>query len=401
MEAVCGFYPWSKTFRRKETRPSTQTLKVTPSTGRLADKSSKSNSQLGGDREKLEDVTKLKSTCDQNSPSSSPKQNEDQDKLAATDFGNIFQNITDDSILPPFYKDVPIPSKNPDSTPHKQQLLIIGSTSDNANTTSLGWLKKVVEKKRKSIPFVVVEVDTITKILHGSAKPKKARKMSRIINDEVSRHQLLEVADPIGDLNENKITTNDYKITHVDMGLATFEGDVYHAGFSMDALIKCTKALRKENIKLQSQVLTLSQFISSLIATLVVEESTSSHIESIDSKMLQQVKRSMVYSKGANEWMKMISQNALGYLSEIVPFYSKVSSKRKELLTKLQHMRKEKNTLFVLPKEVTDLVNLDPIIWIGEKIVNDPKEVDPNRADYLEWRLDIYDNLIKETNTAM
>lgn len=109
----------------------------------------------------------------------------------------------------------------------------------------------------------------------------------------------------------------------------------------------------------------------------------------------------MSYSKGANEWMEMISQNALLYLGEIIPFYSKVSLKRKELLTELQHMRKEQNTLFVLSKEVVYLVNLDPITLIGEKIVSDPKEVDSNWVDYLEWRLDIYDNLIKETNTAM
>lgn len=227
--------------------------------------------------------------------SSSPKQSEDQDKLTNADFGNIFQNITDDNVFPALSEDVPVPSKNPVNTPHKQQFLIIGSTSDNATTTSPGWLKKVVEKKRKSIPYVVVEVDTLAKLLQGSAKPKKAKKMSRIINDEVSIHQLLEVADPIGELNENKITANDYKITHVDMGPATFEGDVYHFGFSVDALIKCAKSERKENIKLQSQVLALSQFISSLIATPVVEDNTSSHIESVDSKTLQQVKRSMIY----------------------------------------------------------------------------------------------------------
>lgn len=62
-----------------------------------------------------------------------------------------------------------------------------------------------------------------------------------MIIDSAFGHQLLEIADPIKDLSENELIEVDYKVTHVDMGPYTFEGDVYHVDYSVNALIKRAK----------------------------------------------------------------------------------------------------------------------------------------------------------------
>lgn len=59
--------------------------------------------------------------------------------------------------------------------------------------------KKVVEKKRKRIPTMTVGVDTVSKLLQSSSKPKKARRMSRMVTDATSRNQMLEIAKPVKD----------------------------------------------------------------------------------------------------------------------------------------------------------------------------------------------------------
>lgn len=71
-------------------------------------------------------------------------------------------------------------------------------------TYSPSWLKMEVEKKRKSVSPMTDEIDTITFLLQGSQKPKKTTRMSWIISDFVSGHQLLEIVDPVRDMNENK-----------------------------------------------------------------------------------------------------------------------------------------------------------------------------------------------------
>lgn len=62
--------------------------------------------------------------------------------------------------------------------------------------------------------------------------------MSQIISNSIYGHQLLDIVNPIKDMNASDIIEKDYKISHVDMGPSTLEGDVYHADFSVHALIE-------------------------------------------------------------------------------------------------------------------------------------------------------------------
>lgn len=78
------------------------------------------------------------------------------------------------------------------------------------------------------------KIDTVAKLLQGSPKPKKARRMSRMIVGPISGHRLLEIADPIDDKNEQEVTELDFNLIRVDMGPATIEGGIYHAKFSID-----------------------------------------------------------------------------------------------------------------------------------------------------------------------
>lgn len=72
--------------------------------------------------------------------------------------------------------------------------------------------------------------------------------MSRILTNPTFGNQVLEIADPIKDLNEDEITVADYKFTHVDIGPQTLEGDIYHADFSVNALIQRVNEERKERV---------------------------------------------------------------------------------------------------------------------------------------------------------
>lgn len=55
-------------------------------------------------------------------------------------------------------------------------------------TTSPAWLKTEVEKKRKVSTLVSSEIGIVALLLKTSRKPKKAKRMSRIIYGLVSHH---------------------------------------------------------------------------------------------------------------------------------------------------------------------------------------------------------------------
>lgn len=126
--------------------------------------------------------------------------------------------------------------------------------------------------------------------------------MSRIIFYSVFGHQLLEIKNPIRDMKENEIIKNDYKISHVDMGPSTLEGDVYHANFLVNALIRRAKEQKKENLELQAQVQSLKVFISSIVNP-ITKEASSSSVQGIDPNIVQKVKNNLGYAKATTVWM--------------------------------------------------------------------------------------------------
>lgn len=91
-------------------------------------------------------------------------------------------------------------------------------------------------------------MDTVAKLLQGTSKPKKARRMSQMVVDPNSGHRVLEIAGPIGDKEEHKVTEQDFNLSRVDIDPATLEGDIYHAKFSVSMLLKRVKAQEQKNI---------------------------------------------------------------------------------------------------------------------------------------------------------
>lgn len=166
------------------------------------------------------------------------------------------------------------------------------------------------------------------------------------------------------DVNKNEIIEADYKISHVDMGPSTLEGDVYHANFSVNALIKRAKEQKKENIELQSQVQSLKGFIASIVNP-VTEEASSSNFQGIDFDAVQKVKKNLGYAKAANEWIEELYQGGLLYLTKFRQLYIYVTNKRRELVAELQQVRKEHGSTYVLSKEIMELLSLNHGVLIA------------------------------------
>lgn len=78
-----------------------------------------------------------------------------------------------------------------------------------------------------------------------------------------------------------------------------------------------------------------------------------------------------------------------------------MSDKRKELVGELQQIRKEHSSAFFLSKEIQELVSMAHSLLIREKLVDDPKEIDPSWYDSLEWKLIVYEDYIKEINKVL
>lgn len=112
-------------------------------------------------------------------------------------------------------------------------------------------MKIEVEKKRKVPTPISTKIDMVALLLQISRKPKKAKRMSRIISDFSSGNQILEI-DSIRSIDACNVTKKDYKINHVDKGAFTLEGDFYHADSLVHALIKRAHVQKKKNLELQS-----------------------------------------------------------------------------------------------------------------------------------------------------
>lgn len=185
--------------RREQGVMSTTTVKV--SMDKLATKSSSQSSQSGGYNDKPEEIgAKLKAICEQDDESVQTK-----GKTVFVDSEAIYQQIIDDNFFPPLLK---IPTSPIQNVSMNAQSTKVVRSVDAANkytkleTSSPAWLKMELEKKRKSASPMTDEIDTVALLPQGSRKPNKAKRMYQII----SEHQLLEIVDPVRDMNENEIT---------------------------------------------------------------------------------------------------------------------------------------------------------------------------------------------------
>lgn len=176
-------------------------------------------------------------------------------------------------------------------------------------------------------------------------------------------------------MNASDIIENYYKIIRVDMGPSTLEGDVYHADFSVHALIKRAQEQKKKNPELQSQVHSLKDFISSII-NLATREASSSHMQGLDPDTVKEIKGNLGYAKAVIEWIDEMYRISVSFISKFRVLYVNVWNKRKELLVDLQQVEKEHGSVFVLSKEVTELTTLGPTILMTKKLVARPKEID-------------------------
>lgn len=76
-------------------------------------------------------------------------------------------------------------------------------------------------------------------------------------------------------------------------------------------------------------------------------------------------------------------------------------SKRKELVAKLQQVRKEHNNAYVLAREITKLLSMNHTMVVTEKSVEHLKEIDPTWLKALEWMITIYDDYVKDINKML
>lgn len=96
-------------------------------------------------------------------------------------------------------------------------------------------------------PVAEIQIDRVSRLLGEVPKPKRVRRMGKIIIDPNIEYQILEISNRIVDKNEHQIIEEDFSVSHIDMGPSNNEGDIYNGNFSMGNLSKREKSKKKKN----------------------------------------------------------------------------------------------------------------------------------------------------------
>ncbi len=160
----------------------------------------------------------------------------------------------------------------------------------------------------------------------------------------------------------------DYKISHFDMGPFNLEGEAYHANFLVNALIKRARELNKKNLEIKDQMQPRGILCHRLWA-LSWEKYSSSSQQKIDSNTLNKVKGNIGSAQAVYKWADSFYQCCLSYIKVAID----VTNERKELVTKLQQMSKEQGRTFILSREVADILAMNHMILVAEKIIENPR----------------------------
>lgn len=146
---------------------------------------SRANSQPGGDDDPPEKNKKLKSVCETGSVTP-PKKNRTSLQISSSEEDTQFlHQLGEQNPFVSLVDDV-----DPQTPPSDVSLLTLATTINTlsvkspANPSSTPWLKKAIEKQKKQYsPATEIKIDTVTRLLRETPKPKKARRMAGMIVD--------------------------------------------------------------------------------------------------------------------------------------------------------------------------------------------------------------------------
>lgn len=144
----------------------------------------------------------------------------------------------------------------------------------------------------------------------------------------------------------------------------------------------------------------MNDFISSIINP-AIEEASSSHLQGLDLDTVKKIKGNLGYAKAVTEWIDEMYRVGVSYITKFRVLYVNIWNKRKELLVELQQVKKEHMSIFVLSKEVTELMSLRHTTLMIEKLVENPKEVDITWHEDLEWKERIYRSYINDIDDSL
>lgn len=145
----------------------------------------------------------------------------------------------------------------------------------------------------------------------------------------------------------------------------------------------------------------MKNFISSIVPSSISTRASSSQARIIDESTMQLIKKNLSYSKSVSEWIDEMLEKTILFISKYVLFYIQVVVKRKELMAELWEIRKDQSSLYVLSQEIKKLISMDRMKLINEQIVSDSKELDPSWPNSFEWKLSVYDTLLKEISIEL
>lgn len=63
-----------------------------------------------------------------------------------------------------------------------------------------------------------IEMDIVAKFLEETSKPKKARRISRIIVDPNKNQRFLEIVDPVANKYEHEMMEQDLNVSRINIG---------------------------------------------------------------------------------------------------------------------------------------------------------------------------------------